>query len=292
MSMHRLAGAIDASGKPTVWRHRMSSTAINALWSPKEKPEASEIGGAVNLPYAIPNFRMEFALAKTAVPVMWWRSVEHSMTAFANECFLDELAHLAGQDPLKYRLALLAEPRKIKFPADSSSVLDTERLKAVLELAASKAGWGSPLPVGRGRGIACHFSFDSYAAEVSEVEVVKGKVKVHRVVMAVDCGRAILPDGVAAQMEGAVAYALSAALKGAITIKDGRCEQANFHDFEVLRMPEMPRVEVHIVKSNAPPTGVGEPGLPPVAPSVLNAVFAATGKRIRRLPVKASDFSA
>jgi CO/xanthine dehydrogenase Mo-binding subunit len=213
------------------------------------------------------------------------------MTAFANECFLDELAHLAGQDPLKFRLALLAEPRKLKIPADSSSVLDTERLKGVLELAAAKAGWGSPLGPGRGRGIACPL-LRQLRGWVSEVSVEKGKIRVHRVVMAVDCGRAILPDGVAAQMEGAVAYALSAALKSAITIKDGRCEQANFHDFDVLRMPEMPKVEVHIVKSAEPPTGVGEPGLPPVAPSVLNAVFAATGKRIRRLPVKASDFTA
>jgi isoquinoline 1-oxidoreductase beta subunit len=294
MSLHRLVGAVDAQGKPTVWHHRMSSTSIDAFWSPpdKQKPESSEIGGAVNLPYAIPNLRMEYALCKTAVPVMWWRSVEHSMTAFANECFLDELAQLAGQDPLKLRLALLAEPRKVKFPEDSGSVLDTERLKGVLELVAAKAGWGSPLPAGRGRGLACHFSFDSYTAEVAEVSVEKGRVKVHRVVTAIDCGRVVLPDGVAAQLEGAVAYALSAALKGGITIKDGRCEQSNFHDFEVLRMPEMPEVEVHFVKSSAPPTGVGEPGLPPVAPAVLNAVFAATGKRIRRLPVRPADFTA
>jgi len=293
MSMHRLAGAIDAAGKPLVWHHRMSSTSIDAFWSPPEKakPESSEIGGAVNLPYAFPNLRMEYAQAKSAVPVMWWRSVENSMTAFVNECFLDELAHLAGQDPLKFRLALLAEPRKVKFPEDSQSVLDTERLKAALELAAAKAGWGTPLPPGRGRGIACHFSFDSYAAEVAEVSVEKGKIKVHRIVAAIDCGRVILPDGVAAQAEGGVAYALSAALKGAITIKDGRCEQSNFHDYPVLRLPEMPQVEVHLVKSDDRPTGVGEPGLPPVAPAVLNAVFAATGKRIRRLPVVPTDLA-
>jgi isoquinoline 1-oxidoreductase beta subunit len=293
MSMHRLVGALDASGRPSVWHHRMSSTSIDAFWSPpeKSKPESSEIGGAVNLPYAFPNLRMEYALAKTAVPVMWWRSVENSMTAFVNESFMDELAHLAGEDPLKFRLALLAEPRKVKFPADGESVLDTERLKATLQLAAAKAGWGTPLPPGRARGIACHFSFDSYCAEVAEVSVEKGQVKVHRVVAAVDCGRVVLPDGVAAQVEGAVAYALSAALKGAITIKDGTCAQSNFHDYAVLRLPEMPKVEVHLVKSDAPPTGIGEPGLPPVAPAVMNAVFAATGKRIRRLPVVASDLA-
>jgi isoquinoline 1-oxidoreductase beta subunit len=293
MSMHRLAGAVDESGKPSVWHHRMSSTSIDAFWSPpdKAKPESSEVGGAVNLGYAIPNVRMEYALAKTAVPVMWWRSVEHSMTAFANECFFDELAHLAGQDPLKLRLALLAEPRMVRFPEDTNSILDTRRLKGVLELAAEKAGWGSPLPPGRGRGIACHFSFDSYAAEVAEVSVEKGRIKVHRMVAAVDCGKVVHPDALAAQVEGAIAYGLSAALKGAITIKDGRCEQSNFHDFEVMRLPEMPQVEVHIVASDAPPTGIGEPGLPPAAPAVMNAVFAATGKRLRRLPVRPADMS-
>jgi isoquinoline 1-oxidoreductase beta subunit len=292
MSMHRLSGALDDAGKPLAWHHRMSSTSIAALWEPeKGKPESSEVGGAVNLPYAFPNLRMEYALAKTGVPVMWWRSVENSLTAFVNESFMDELAHLAGQDPLKFRLALLAEPRKIKIPEDSSSILETERLKGVLQLAAEKAGWGKPLPAGRARGIACHFSFDSYCAEVAEVSVVKGAIKVDRIVAAVDCGRVVHPDGVVAQVEGAVAYALSAALKGAITIKDGRCEQSNFHDFQVLRLPEMPRVEVHLVKSDAPPTGVGEPGLPPVAPAVMNAVFAATGKRLRRLPVAPEDLA-
>jgi isoquinoline 1-oxidoreductase beta subunit len=293
MGRHRMAAGLDEKGRALAWHHRISSTSIDAFWAEpgKAKPEASEVGGSVNLGYAIPNLRVEYAQARSAVPVMWWRSVEHSMTGFVNECFLDELAHLAGQDPLKFRLALLAEPRKVKFPEDSSSVLETARLKGVLELAAAKSGWGTPLPPGRARGIACHFSFDSYAAEVAEVSVEKGNIKVHRLTMAMDCGRVILPDGVAAQMEGCVAYALSAAMKGAITIKDGRCEQSNFHDFEVMRLPEMPQVDVHFVKSTEPPTGVGEPGLPPVAPAVMNAVFAATGKRLRRLPVRPADLA-
>jgi isoquinoline 1-oxidoreductase beta subunit len=292
MARHRLAAALDERGRPLAWRHRISSTSIDGFWDPgKAKPESSEIGGSVNLGYAIPNLRVEYAQAKSAVPVMWWRSVEHSITAFVNESFLDELAHLAGADPLRFRLDLLAEPRMVKFPVEDGPVLDTRRLRGVLELAAAKSGWGSPLPAGRGRGIACHFSFDSYAAEVAEVSVEKGKIRVHRVVAAVDVGRAVHPDSVTAQVEGAVAYGLSAALKGAVTIKDGACEQSNFHDFEVLRLPEMPVVQVHIVPSTEAPTGIGEPGLPPVAPAVMNAVFAATGKRLRRLPVRAQDFA-
>ena len=293
MALHRVAAALDEKGRALAWHHRISSTSIDAFWAApgKAKPESSEVGGSVNLGYAIPNLRVEYAQARSAVPVMWWRSVEHSITAFVNESFLDELAHLAGADPLQFRLDLLAEPRHVKFPVEDGPVLDTRRLKGVLELAAAKAGWGRPLPSGRARGIACHFSFDSYAAEVAEVSVEKAGIRVHRVVAAVDIGRAVFPDAVAAQVEGAVAYGLSAALKGAITIKDGRCEQSNFHDFEVLRLPEMPVVEVHIVPSTEPPTGIGEPGLPPVAPAVMNAVFAATGKRLRRLPVRAQDLA-
>jgi CO/xanthine dehydrogenase Mo-binding subunit len=161
----------------------------------------------------------------------------------------------------------------------------------VVERVAAEAGWGKPLPAGRGRGFACHFSFHSYVAEVAEVSVEKGRVRVHRVVCAVDCGRPINPDGIRAQVESAVVYGLSATLKSAITIDKGRAQQSNFDGFDVLRIPEMPVVEVHIVPSAESPTGIGEPGLPPIAPAVANAIFAATGKRIRRLPVQASDFA-
>jgi isoquinoline 1-oxidoreductase beta subunit len=287
-AFHRLAGAVDAKGNAVAWHHRIVSTSIRSFWdSPdKVKPEASEIGGAVDLAYAVPNLRVEYAPVPSGVPVAWWRSVEASLNAFVVESFIDELAAAAKADPLAFRLRLLAEPRMIKQPPDSESVLDTRRFKGVLDLVAAKAGWGSPLPAGRGRGIACAFSFDSYVAEVAEVSVDKAGIPhVHRVVCAVDCGRTVHPEGVRAQVESAVVYGLSATLKGAITIASGRVEQSNFHDFEVMRIPEMPVVEVHLVPSTERPTGIGEPGLPPAAPAVANAIFALTGKRLRRLPI-------
>jgi isoquinoline 1-oxidoreductase beta subunit len=223
---------------------------------------------------------------------MWWRSVEHSNNGFVNESFLDEVAAAAGADPLAFRLELLKPGASITNPADPQGTpLNVDRLRGCLELAAAKAGWGTPLPSGRARGIACHFSFESYVAEVAEVSVERGRVRVHRVVAAADVGQAVNPDGVAAQVEGAIAYGLSAALKSAITIKDGAVEQANFDAYDVLRIDEMPAVEVHIVPSKERPTGIGEPGLPPVAAAVGNAVFALTGKRIRRLPIRPSDLA-
>jgi isoquinoline 1-oxidoreductase beta subunit len=285
---HRLSGAVDAKGNAVAWHHRIVSTSIRSFWDPPDrvKPEASEIGGAVDLPYAVPNLRVEYAPVPSGVPVAWWRSVEASLNAFVVEGFIDELAAAAKADPLAFRQRLLAEPRMIKQPPDSESTLDTRRFKGVLDMAAAKAGWGSPLPAGRGRGIAGAFSFDSYVAEVAEVSVDKAGIPhVHRVVCAVDCGRVVNPDCVRAQVESAVVYGLSAALKGAITIAGGRAEQSNFHDFEVMRIQEMPVVEVHLVPSTERPTGIGEPGLPPAAPAVVNAIFAATGKRLRRLPI-------
>jgi isoquinoline 1-oxidoreductase beta subunit len=291
-AMHRFAAGLDEHGTPVAWSDRMTSTSIDAFWTPADraKPESSEIAGAVNLPYAIPNVRMEYAPAPTPVPVMWWRSVEYSINGFAVESFVDELAAAAKVDPLAFRRRLLARPRTVVIPPDESE-LETARLLGVLELAADKAGWSRPVPAGRGRGIACLFSFDTYVAEVAEVSVEKGAVRVHRVVVAVDCGRAVNPDEVRSQMEGCVVYGLSAALKGEITIGEGRCLQSNFDDFEVLRLPEMPVVEVHIVPSAEAPTGTGEPGLPPLAAAVANAIFAATGKRIRRLPIRPADLA-
>jgi isoquinoline 1-oxidoreductase beta subunit len=188
---------------------------------------------------------------------------------------MDELAHAAGKDPYEFRRELLTEH---------------PRHKGVLELAAQKAGWGTPLAEGRARGIAVHESFGSFVAQVAEVSVKhSGEVRVHRVVCAIDCGRFVNPDIVEAQMESGIVFGLTAALHGAITFKDGRVEQSNFHDYPLLRMEEMPRVEVHIIPSKENPQGVGEPGVPPIAPAVANAIFAATGKRVRSLPIRADD---
>ena len=294
-SFHRLAAALDDDGKPLAWSHRMSSVSISSFWDPPDrvKPEESEVGGASNLPYAFPHLQMEYAPAKSGVPVAWWRSVEHSITGFVVESFLDEVAAAAGADPLAFRMQLLAEPRKVDDPVSPNTPpLDTERFKAVLKLAAEKAGWGKAMQKGRGRGIACAYSFQTYVAEVAEVTVGKdGRVKVDRVVCAVDCGTAINPDGIKAQMEGGVVYALSAALKGEITIRDGAVVEGNFNDYDVLRIDEMPVVETYIVPSTEPPTGTGEPGVPPLAAAVANAVFAATGKRLRRLPFRTSNLA-
>ena len=289
---HRLAAGLDGAGQPVAWHHRMASQSIATYWGWGPDPAASEIGGAVNLPYAIPARRMEFAFLASPVPVMWWRSVEHSGNAFVVESFIDELAHAAGADPLEFRLRLLAGGRKVAFTsADGTTTLDTDRLAAVLELAAARAGWKQPPPAGRARGIAGHFSFESYVAEVAEVSLVGGRPRVHRIVAAVDCGRVMHPDNLRAQVEGAVVYGLSATLKSAITIAGGQAAQTNFDGFDLLRIDEMPEVEVHTVASDVAPTGIGEPGLPPVAPAVANALFALTGKRVRRLPILAADLA-
>jgi isoquinoline 1-oxidoreductase subunit beta len=294
-SYHKMQGVVDAQGKLAAWKHFQSSTSIAAVWDKngKEKPEASEFATAAFIPYETPNFRVEYALAHSGVPRAWWRSVEHSSSGFVVETFVDELAAAAGADPLKFRLQLIGDARKIPDFTNpkEGKPLDTARLKGVLQLAAEKAEWGKPLPKGIARGIAGYYSFESYTAAVAEVSVEKGQVRVHRIVYAVDCGRPVNPAGVVAQVESAAVYALSAMMKDAITIERGRVQQANFNDYDMPRMNEVPKVEVHLVMSKEDPTGIGEPGLPVVAPAVGNAVFAATGKRLRRLPVRAEDLA-
>ena len=256
-----LRAALGRNGRPTAWLQRIAG------------PELALEG--VDIPYAIPNLREEHVTEDPGVPTGPWRSVGASQNAFAIECFIDELAAAAGADPVAYRRALLG-----KAP----------RHRRVLELAATKAGWRKPPSRGRHRGIAVYSSFNSYVAEVAEVSVSRGReITVHRVVVAVDCGRTVNPDAIEAQLEGAIAFGLTAALKSAITLKNGEVEQHDFRDFPLLTLREMPEVQVHMVQSTKDPTGIGEPGVPPIAPAVANAVFAAAGRRLRRLPLILSE---
>ena len=277
MYFHQLEAGLDNSGNLIAWQHRIVGQSI-LRGTPfeaalvKEGIDATSVEGAANLPYAIPNLLVDLHTTEIAVPVQWWRSVGSTHTAFATETFIDQIAAAVGRDPVEFRRGLLREhPRHL----------------AVLELAARKGDWGSPLGEGRGRGIAVHESFNSYVAQVAEVTVRRDRsFTVDRVVCAVDCGIAVNPDVIRAQMEGAIGYGLSAALVSEITLVDGRVQQSNFHDYQVLRMDQMPEIEVHIVPSAQPPTGVGEPGTPVIAPAVANAVAAVTGERLYRLPLR------
>ena len=275
MFFHKLEAGLSAQGELNGWRHVivgqsiMTGTPFAAMM--KDGIDPTSVEGAANIAYKIPNIAVDLSTTEVGVPVLWWRVVGSSHTTFAVEAFIDEVAHEAGQDPFELRRKLL---------------VDQPRMRRVLELAAEKAGWsGAPLPKGKGRGIAVAEAFKTFVAQVAEVSVDdKGAVKVDRVVCAVDCGTPINPDVIAAQMEGGIGFGLSAALYGAITLKDGRVEQSNFNNYRVLRMNEMPKVEVHIVPSTEAPTGVGEPGVAPIGPAVANAIFAASGRRVRSFP--------
>jgi len=289
-SYHRMSGTIAPDGGIAAWRHKYSSTPISEWFNPKAAPESSELGCTTQPPYLAKSYKLEYTPAASAVPRAWWRSVEASVVGFVMESFVDELAHAAGADPLEFRLRQLGEARLVKDAvSERGRPLDTARFKSVLELAAQKGSWGKPLPSGQGRGIACHYSFHSYVANLIEVTVNKGGVRVNRVVSAVDIGIPVNPDGIRAQVESAIVYGLTAALKSQITIENGRAAESNFNKFTTLSMKEMPVIEVHIVPSTLPPTGIGEPGLPPTAPALTNAIFAATGKRLRRLPILPGD---
>jgi isoquinoline 1-oxidoreductase subunit beta len=296
MYLHKLTAGLDEQGNLIAWQHRIVGQSVlgnDPHWL-VNGVDITSVAGASNIPYDIPNILVDLHTPVPGVPVDQWRSVGDSHTAFAVETFLDDIAHAAGRDPYQFRCALLAkDPRdkeilELTAPAPMRPGLFAKfpRDRQVLQLAAEKAGWGSPMAAGKGRGIAVHYSFHSSLAYVAEVTVGSvGEVKVDRVVCAVDCGVPINPDVIRAQVEGGIGFGLSAILYGAITLKSGQVEQSNFNDYRVLRMSEMPKVEVHIVASAEPPSGIGEPVVPPIGPAVSNAIFAATGKRVRSLPL-------
>jgi len=275
----RMSAGLDGKGMPVAWGHRFAGSSILARWLPPVfnnglDPDSTD--GAIDLVYAFPNMRVEYLRVEPpAVPTAFWRSVGPSHNVFVVESFMDELATAARQDPVAYRLALLDK---------------SPRAKAVLELAAERAGWGRPLPERVGRGVSLQFVFGTYMAQIAEVEVSKeGAVRVRRVVCVVDCGSVVNPDTVRAQVQGAVIFGISAALFGEITLKGGRVEQTNFDSYPVLRIDEAPAIEVHIVQNSEPPGGMGEPGTSAIVPAIANAVFAATGKRLRKLPIDTSQ---
>jgi isoquinoline 1-oxidoreductase beta subunit len=276
----KMSAGLDANGKPTAFTARVACDSIMSWFFPgsiKNGLDSSSVEGVSDIAYDIPNILVDYHLMAGPIPMGFWRSVGASQNGFFSEGFVDELAAAAKKDPYEYRRDLLA-----KQP----------RLLGVLNLAAQKAGWGTPLPKGRFRGIACLEAFSTYAAEVVEISIDKdGTVNVHRVVAAMDCGRVINPDTAEGQVSGAIVYGITAALKTEITIDRGRVVQTNFDTNPMLRMNEVPKIEVYFVPSEETPTGLGEPAVPPVAPAIANAIFAATGKRLRRLPFKPEDLA-
>ena len=277
---HTISAGLDAAGNPLYWNQHIVcqsfvvGTPLAAMMV-QNGVDGTAVEGANELPYHVPNHQLEWNMAPNGVPTLWWRSVGSSHTAFVVEGFIDELAKAAGKDPFEYRRMLMD-----KHP----------RQKKVLEYVAQKAGWKNPLPAGRGKGIAIHESFGSVVAMVAEVSITKtNNLKVHRVVCAIDCGQVVNPDTIKAQMEGCVVFGLTAALYGEISFENGKVKQRNFHDYRMVRMNEMPVVEVHIMDSKEKMGGVGEPGVPPVAPAVMNALFTLTGKRVRKLPLQPDD---
>jgi CO/xanthine dehydrogenase Mo-binding subunit len=290
-TLHRLRAGLDASGALAAWHHRIAGPAVLRSWLGGQKSPAQasvEANGALDIPYAIPAITVDFAEVEVPTPLGWWRGIEIVPNVFARECFLDEVAHALKKDPLQFRLDLLGDRGLVKFGRDEA---DLRRLKKVLQVAAEKAGWGRKLPAGHGLGLACHgYDGRTYAAEVAEVSVAKGQLRVHRITCAVDCGFAVNPAGLEAQVEGGITFGLSA-LFTQITWDKGRTVQTGYQDFPLLRLGDMPVVATHIIPSGEAPSGMGEPPVPLPIPAVLNAVFAATGKRIRRVPLGPDSFA-
>ena len=276
-----MTGTLDEQGNIVAWSHRIVSTPIRAIFdSPELLADPKHVASADitdNIPYQALHYRADYAPVLSVVPRAWWRSVSAPFHVFAIECFIDELAQAAGTDPFEFRMQHLR----------TDQIQQTAKLRAVLQLAAEKSQWGKPLPARYGCGIASCVFGATYLAQVAEVSVdTAGKLRVHRVVCAVDCGLAVNPDSVRAQIEGGINYALTPVLSGEISVKEGAVEQSNFHNYQVLRMNDAPDIEVHLVAGTGDPAnGVGESGVPPLAPAVANAIYAAVGKRVRRLPI-------
>jgi isoquinoline 1-oxidoreductase beta subunit len=277
----KLSGGLDGTGTPVAWKSRVVGPSIMSRFFPgsvKNGVDETAVEGITTLKYGVPNFFVDYVMTEPGVPVGFWRSVGNSHNGYIAECFVDEMAKAGGKDPVEFRRTLLAkEPR----------------LLGVVNLAAEKAGWNKPLPAGHYRGVAVVESFGSFVAEVAQISLDrKAKtVQVRKVVAAVDCGRYVNPETIRAQTEGGIIYGLTAALKGEITIANGAVEQSNFNDYDLVRINEAPQIEVHIVDSKEAPGGIGEPGTPPIAPAVCNAVFAATGKPVRRLPIQPENLA-
>jgi isoquinoline 1-oxidoreductase beta subunit len=288
-AVHRIEAVLGDDGYPVAWRHRFSTPAISGSYEDEINEEEFGVGestGAGNMLYRVPNRSCEYTYLPSALTRGWWRAVSTTHTIFAVESFIDELAERAGIDPVDYRLALIDAPQVDRPSAPEDFPADPERLKGVLRLAAEKAGWGKPLPEGHGMGVACGIDHLSYAAEVIEVSVRDGELSIEKVVVAADCGPVLNPDIGRAQLEGGVIQGLSAALKEKLTLRRGAIEQGNFGDYPILRLSEAPKViETYFVETDAHPTGLGEPAVPPAAPALANALCRATGRRFRTLPI-------
>jgi isoquinoline 1-oxidoreductase beta subunit len=278
--VHTLKAGLDKNNKIIAWQHRIVGQSIMgsaAIFGPPQAIDATSVEGASNLPYEIPNLAVELHTTKIGVPIQWWRSVGSTHTAFSTECFLDDIARETKQDPFELRRGLLSAKHA--------------RHRAVLDLVAEKSGWKNARPKDEVWGLALHESFNSVVAQVAQLKRTGNGLKLHKVICAVDCGIAVNPNIVAMQMESGIGYGLAAALTGTITLKEGRVEQSNFDDYPVLRINQMPAIDVHIVPSSAKPTGVGEPGTPVIAPALANALALATGKPVYSLPLSAQGIT-